>query len=36
VHEALKWSWRHEVLSGVANAFLAVFLFHFLDRLRQR
>jgi rod shape-determining protein MreD len=36
VHEALKWSWRHEVLSGVANAFFAVFLFHFLDRLRQR
>ena len=36
VHEAVKWSWRHEVLSGVFNAALAVFLFHFLDRLRQR
>jgi rod shape-determining protein MreD len=36
VHEVVKWSWRHEVLSGFANAIFAVFLFHLFDRLKQR
>jgi rod shape-determining protein MreD len=32
----LKWSWPHELGSAVANAVLAVVLFHFMDRLKQR
>jgi rod shape-determining protein MreD len=32
----LKWSWQHELGSGLANAFLAVLLFLLLDRFKQR
>ena len=32
----LQWSWRHELLSAIANALLGVFLFALLDRLKQR
>ncbi|HYL14259.1 MAG TPA: rod shape-determining protein MreD [Terriglobales bacterium] len=32
----VEWSWSHELLSAVANAVLAVFLFAALDRLKQR
>jgi rod shape-determining protein MreD len=32
----LEWSWSHELLSAVANAAVAVFLFAVLDRLKQR
>jgi rod shape-determining protein MreD len=32
----LKWSWSHELGAAAANAILAVVLFHFLDRLKQR
>jgi len=30
------WSWSHELESAVANAFLAVFLFAVMDRLKER
>lgn len=33
---ALKWSWPHELESGLANAILAVPLFALLDRFKQR
>jgi rod shape-determining protein MreD len=32
----LQWSWLHELGSGLANALLAVVLFFFLDRFKQR
>jgi rod shape-determining protein MreD len=32
----LRWSWPHELLSGVANAFVGLFLYFALDRLKQR
>jgi rod shape-determining protein MreD len=32
----LAWSWRHEALSALANAVLAVPLFFVLDRFKQR
>jgi rod shape-determining protein MreD len=32
----LQWSWSHELVSGLANALLAVALFAVLDRLKQR
>ena len=32
----LHWSWRHELISAVANAVLGVFLFALMDRLKQR
>ena len=33
---SLSWSWPHELLSGVANAVVGVFLYFALDRLKQR
>jgi len=36
VQLSLQWSWRHELLSALANGFLAVALFAVLDRLKQR
>jgi rod shape-determining protein MreD len=30
------WHWPHELISGVANAMLGVFVFMFLDRVKQR
>ena len=32
----LDWSWTRELVSGAANAILAVALFAFLDRFKQR
>jgi hypothetical protein len=32
----MKWSWPQELLSGVANASLGVFLFMLFDRVKQR
>jgi rod shape-determining protein MreD len=32
----LQWSWGHELGSALANAVLAVVLFFFLDRFKQR
>jgi rod shape-determining protein MreD len=32
----LRWSWPHEIGSGLANAVLAVFLFALLDKFKQR
>lgn len=32
----MQWSWPHELLSGVANALLGVFIFMLLDRVKQR
>ena len=36
VRQPIDWHWAHELLGGVANALLAVFLFAVLDRFRQR
>ena len=36
VGQNLHWSWRHELISGGANAVLGVFLFALLDRVKQR
>lgn len=36
VQLSLRWSWSHELLASVANAFLAVLLFAVLDRLKRR
>lgn len=36
VRQPIDWHWAHEILGGVANALLAVFLFAVLDRFRQR
>ena len=33
---SLQWSWPHELLSGVANAIVGVFVYFALDRLKQR
>lgn len=32
----LHWSWPHELISAIANAFLAIVLFWAMDRLKQR
>lgn len=32
----LQWNWPHELGSAVANAFLGVFLFAVMDRLKER
>ena len=32
----MQWSWSHELLSGMANAVLGVFVFMLLDRVKQR
>jgi rod shape-determining protein MreD len=32
----IAWSWPHELISGVANAILGVFVFMLLDRVKQR
>lgn len=32
----MSWSWPHELVSGVANAILGIFVFMLLDRLKQR
>ena len=32
----MAWSWPHELVSGMANAVLGVFVFMLLDRLKQR
>lgn len=34
--ESLTWRWGHELIAAVANALLAVVLFLFLDRFRER
>lgn len=36
VGQTLKWSWSHEFGAAFANAVLAVLLFAFLDRFKQR
>ena len=32
----MAWSWPHELVSGMANAVLGIFVFMVLDRLKQR
>jgi len=32
----MAWSWPHELISGLANAVLGVFVFMLLDRAKQR
>lgn len=32
----LQWNWPHELESAVANAFLGVFVFALMDRLKER
>ena len=32
----MAWSWPHELVSGMANALLGIFVFMLLDRLKQR
>jgi rod shape-determining protein MreD len=34
--QSLAWRWGHELIAAAANALLAVVLFTFLDRFRQR
>lgn len=36
VRQPIDWHWSHELLSALANALLAVFLFSILDKFRQR
>ena len=36
VRQPIDWHWAHELLGGIANALLAVFLFAMLDKFRQR
>lgn len=36
VNLTLKWSWGHDVLAGLANAVLGMFLYFMLDRFKQR
>jgi len=36
VSMALKWSWKHDLQAGLANAALAVPLFFLLDKFKQR
>jgi hypothetical protein len=30
------WDWLHGILAGLANAFLGIVLYFFLDKLKQR
>ncbi len=36
VRQPIDWHWTHELLGGIANALLSVFLFALLDKFRQR
>jgi rod shape-determining protein MreD len=36
LRQPLQWSWSHVAIAALANAVVGVFLFHFLDRLKER
>ena len=36
LRQPLQWSWSHVAIAALANAVVGVFLFHFLDRFKQR
>jgi len=36
LRQPLLWSWSHVAIAALANAVVGVFLFHFLDRFKQR
>lgn len=36
VRQPIDWRWTHELLGGIANALLAIFLFAMMDKFRQR
>lgn len=36
LRQPLRWSWSHVAISALANAVVGVFLFHLLDRFKQR
>ena len=36
LRQVLQWSWSHIAISALANAVIAVFVFRFLDRFKQR
>jgi len=36
VNMTLNWSWSRGLIAGVANAFLGVGLYFFLDKFKQR
>jgi rod shape-determining protein MreD len=36
LRQPLLWSWSHVAIAALANAVVGVFLFHFLDRLKER
>ncbi len=36
LRQGLQWSWSHTAISALANAVIALFVFHFLDRFKER
>lgn len=36
LRQGLQWSWSHTAISALANAIIAVFVFKFLDRFKER
>ena len=36
LRQPLEWSWSHVAIAALANAVVALFLLHFLDRVKQR
>ena len=36
LRQPLHWSWSHVAIAALVNAVVGVFLFHFLDRFKQR
>jgi len=36
LRQALQWSWSHVAISALANAMVGVFIYHLLDRFKQR
>ncbi len=36
LRQSLQWSWSHVAIAGLANAVVGVFVYHLLDRFKQR
>jgi hypothetical protein len=36
LRQPLQWSWSHVAISGLANAVIGVFVYHLLDRFKDR
>jgi len=36
LRQSLQWSWSHVAIAALVNAIVGVFVYHLLDRFKQR